>query len=162
MLAMSIFDPSKLSVKFLAPATPFRPIDGRKYTLTHSDQTGELFLSIGNEYDYPSINMHFRDEVIAEWQPHMGEFTLCGKVYVDGGEFDENYSSIRYKIFKKELKLALSAIIYGDQILFSYFPWLLDAPIYIQFESTYAAYSQVLYYGTPRHYLTGALQTTTI
>ncbi|NHM32458.1 staygreen family protein [Neobacillus terrae] len=159
---MSLFDPSKLSVKFLAPATPFRPIDGRKYTLTHSDQTGELFLSIGNEYDNPSINKYFRDEVIAEWQPQMGEFTLYGKVYVDSGEFDENYSSIRYMIFKKELHLALSAIIYGDQILFSYFPWLLDAPIYIEFESTYPAYRQLLYYGTPRHYLTEAIQTTTI
>lgn len=153
MLAMNMFIPSKLTVNFLAPATQFRPIEGRKYTLTHSDTTGQLFLSVGNFFDYSAINPNFRDEVFAEWVPQLGEFTLCGKVYISGGEFDEKYAKVRFMIFKKELDLALKAIFYGDQIFFSYFPWLLDAPIYIHFESVFPEFNQILFFGTPRHYL---------
>ncbi|MDP4164043.1 MAG: staygreen family protein [Bacillota bacterium] len=155
---MRTFFPSKLKVNLLAPATANRPFEGRKYTLTHSDQTGDLFLSIGTVYNWAVINPSFRDEVIAEWIPQMGEFTLYGKVYISGGEYDEAYARLRFLIFKKELELALKAIIYGDQTFFTFFPWLLDAPIYIQFESVYPEFHQVLFYGTPRYYLTKAIQ----
>ncbi|MDQ1145869.1 hypothetical protein QE429_002696 [Bacillus sp. SORGH_AS 510] len=150
---MSVFIPSKLSVTYLAPATPFRPVEGRKYTLTHSDTTGQLFLSIGCNYNYSAINYSMRDEVLAEWVPQLGEFSLCARVYVSGGEYDENYTKVRFLIFQKELNLALKAIINGDQALYSNFPWLLDAPIYVHFESVYPQYNQVVYYGTPRNYL---------
>lgn len=153
-LEMSVFIPSKLTTTYDAPATPFRPVEGRKYTLTHSDTTGQLFLSIGCAYNYGAINYQFRDEVLAEWVPKLGEFSLCGRVYVSGGEFDENYAKVRYMIFQKELNLALKGIVYGDQAFFNNYPWLLDAPIYIHFESIYPPFHQVAYYGTPRHYLT--------
>lgn len=150
---MSIFDPAKLTTKYLAPATSFRPIDGRKYTLTHSDTTGQLFLTIGCEYDAASVNPQIRDEVKAEWISRMGEFTLFGWVHVSEGEFDKKLANVRYLIFKKELSLALQAIVYGDQNIFINFPWLLDAPIYIQFQSDFPQYNQILYHGTPRQYL---------
>lgn len=150
---MSVFHPSKLTATFHAPATLFRPVEGRKYTLTHSDSTGELFLSIGTAFDYQNINQKFRDEVFAEWKAQMGEFALCGRVYVSGGEYDEKYSKVRYLIFIKELDLALRAIMYADTAFFSSFPWLLDAPIYIKFESVHPEFNRVLYFGSPRHYL---------
>jgi hypothetical protein len=56
-------------------------------------------------------------------------------------------------IFKKEMDLALTGIIYGDRSFYTYYPWLLDAPIYIQFVSVYPEYSELAYYGTPRKYL---------
>ncbi|OLS38581.1 staygreen family protein [Bacillus sp. MRMR6] len=155
---MSMFNPSKLTTKYSAPATQFRPLEGRKYTLTHSDTTGQLFLTIGVHYDYLAINPQSRDEVLAEWVPQMGEFALIGRVYVSGGEFDENYARVRYMIFQKELDLALKAIVYGDQAFYSNFPWLLDAPIYIQFESVYPQFNQLFYYGTPRYFLHSAIK----
>ncbi|WP_449623008.1 staygreen family protein [Robertmurraya sp. Marseille-Q9965] len=155
---MSKFIPSNLSVKFLPPATPYKPVDERKYTMTHSDETGELFLTIGYCYDESAINANFRDEVLAEWIPRMGQYILSGKVYVCGGEYDEQYAKIRFMIFQKELSLALTSIVYGDRGFYQYYPWLLDSPIYIQFESRYPLYNQLLYYGTPRQYLTAALQ----
>ncbi|WP_421385007.1 staygreen family protein [Bacillus salacetis] len=151
---MSDFNPEKLSVTYHPPASVFNPMDGRKYTLTHSDTTGELFLSIGCQYDFNKVNPAMRDEVLAEWGRVMGQYTLSGIVYVSGGEFDENLSKVRYMIFRKELPLALSAIVNGDRGFFSYFPWLLDAPIYITFESVFPEFNQVHYYGTPRQYLT--------
>jgi hypothetical protein len=150
---MSVFIPSKLSVSYQAPATPFRPVEGRKYTLTHSDTTGQLFLTIGCEYNYSAINYSMRDEVLAEWVPQLGEYSLCARVYVSGGEYDENYTKVRFMIFQKELNLALKAMVNGDQALFSNFPWLLDASIYVHFESIYPPFNQVIFYGTPRNYL---------
>lgn len=150
---MSVFIPSKLSVSYQAPATPFRPVEGRKYTLTHSDTTGQLFLSIGCNYNYSAINYSLCDEVLAKWVPQLGEFSLCARVYVSGGEYDENYTKVRFMIFQKELNLALKAMVNGDKALYSNFPWLLDAPIYVHFESIYPQFNQVIFYGTPRNYL---------
>ncbi|WP_462413449.1 staygreen family protein [Neobacillus sp. Marseille-QA0830] len=150
---MSILDPSKLITTFLPPVTAFRPVEGRKYTLTHSDTSGQLFLTIGCSYEYGATNQSSRDEVLAEWVHKLGEYSLRGRVYVSGGEFDKNYAKVRYAIFRKELNLALQAIVFGDQALYTNFPWLLDAPIYIRFESVYPEFNQVIYFGTPRNFL---------
>ncbi|WP_059170659.1 staygreen family protein [Bacillus sp. FJAT-27445] len=154
---MATFDPANLAVTYIAPITPFRPLEGRKYTLAHSDMTGKLFLTIGPEFSYSSANST-KDEVFAEWVQKLGEYSLFARVHVSGGEFDEQHSRVRFMIFKKEMGLALTSIVYGDQVFYKSFPWLLDAPIYVKFESIYPDFDQVLYYGTPRQYLTSALQ----
>jgi len=151
---MSKFDPAKLKLTYFPPATPFKPVDERKYTFTHSDVTGELFLTIGYCYDFDAINMKLRDEVFAEWKHTMGQYTLTGKVFVSNGEFNEKYSMIRFHIFQKELPLALTAMVYGDRNFYMNHPWLLDSPIYVQFESAFPQFHQLIYYGTPRQYLT--------
>ena len=48
---MKKLDPDKLLVEYKPGVTPISPIIPRRYTLTHSDETGELFLTIGSEYD---------------------------------------------------------------------------------------------------------------
>lgn len=150
---MSKFKPEKLRIKYIPPATAFEPVDRRKYTLTHSDTTGELYLSIGNIYDYQAINYKMRDEVLADWITVNGEYLLYGNVYISNGEYDKKMSRIRYMIFKKELDLALTGLIYGDKSFYSNYPWLLDAPIYVQFASIYPEFSELAYFGTPRKYL---------
>ncbi len=68
---MKNLKPSKLTVQFLPGAQPDGPILPRRYTLTHSDSTGELLLSIGLEFNRPQISGWYtrlmRDEVLAEW-----------------------------------------------------------------------------------------------
>lgn len=154
MKFMSSFDPQKLSVTIIPPATPVHPIEGRKYTLTHSDITAELFLDVGYVYNYKSINPKMRDEVLAEWhKDEQCRFLLVGKAHVDAGQFSKEVSDRRFQIFQKEMDTALKGMIYGDRSFFANYPVLLDAPIYIHFESVYPEYRQVLYYGTPRQYL---------
>jgi hypothetical protein len=62
--------PEKLHVKFLPGITPESLVTHRYYTLTHSDTTGDLFLSIGPSYDIKQISKLYtrlmRDEVLAE------------------------------------------------------------------------------------------------
>jgi hypothetical protein len=63
--------PEKLQTKFITESDPDGPAWPRKYTLTHSDISGELFLSIGTEYDHKAVSGLYtrimRDEVLAEF-----------------------------------------------------------------------------------------------
>ena len=45
---LSTFYPEKLSVEYMDGATSTEPVIPRRYTLTHSDLTGELFLTYRN------------------------------------------------------------------------------------------------------------------
>lgn len=150
---MSNFNPKKLSVRLIPPATSAQPIQGRKYTLTHSDLTAELFLDIGYQYNDQSINWKMRDEVLAEWKKKQGNLYLIGWVYVDGGEFDKQTANKRFSIFIKEMDTALKGIVYGDLPLYTNYPELLDAPIYVHYESCYPQYRMIANYGSPRWFI---------
>lgn len=155
---MSNWDPTRITVQYLPPATEFRPVDRRKYTWTQSKTTGESFLSIGYQYDLNAIQMEYRDEVLAEWIPQMGQYVLSGKIFISDESFDEKYAKIRFMIFQREARQALAAMIYGDQTFFSNYPWLLDSPIYIHFQSNYKEFNHIIFYETPRQYLNEAMQ----
>ena len=148
---MKKLDPDKLSVEYKPGVTPFSPISPRRYTLTHSDETGELFLTIGPEYDYTNVNP-MRDEVLGEWRYEGKEYIFFGKVYVNG-KFGPIQAGIRNRIFIRELPLALEAIRYGDRKFFNANPALKDAHIYIYFESSYPRYDREDYWGTFQEYI---------
>ncbi|GMA62460.1 staygreen family protein [Alicyclobacillus fastidiosus] len=65
------FRPNKVHTVFLEGSNPSEPIAGRHYTLTHSDRTGDLYLSIGLIYNEVQIERPYirfmRDEVRAVW-----------------------------------------------------------------------------------------------
>ena len=48
---MNRLNPEDLHTDFLSGTTMEGPLIPRRYTLTHSDRTGELFLSIGFDYN---------------------------------------------------------------------------------------------------------------
>lgn len=151
---MSLFNPEKLSVTVIPPADSFQPIEGRKYTLTHSDETGELFLDIGYRFNDEAIDPKMRDEVLAEWKiDRQCRMVLVGKAHVDFGEFSKEVSEKRLNLFKKEMNLALKGIIFGDLPFLFNHPVLLYAPIYIFYSSIYPQYRQICYYGTPRYFV---------
>ena len=70
------FSPNKLETTFLEPITLYNPIKDRKYTLTHSDNTGMMFLTVANEYDYSAINYDLRDEVLGTWKTYDDSYIL--------------------------------------------------------------------------------------
>jgi hypothetical protein len=147
---MSEFNPDKLFVKYIPPVNKVAPIVGRRYTLTHSDDTGDLFLTIALNYDYSSINP-MRDEVLAEWVNINFQLTLIAYCQVDlTGEYTN--SKIRYKIFKRELPLALKAICNGDKSTYETHPYLRFCPIYVRFISKYHEFNKLEYWGTPQNY----------
>ncbi|MBP1754063.1 MAG: hypothetical protein H6Q59_461 [Firmicutes bacterium] len=146
---MERLNPEKLYVEFESGVTTTDPIQGRKYTLTHSDITADLFLTIGLEFAYDEIN-EMRDEVLAVWQTYEGRPILYVYVYI--GQYDPITTAIRDTIFRRELPLALEAIRYGDSELFTKYPELGKAPIWISFNSTNQDYDKFEYWGTMNDY----------
>jgi hypothetical protein len=147
---MERLNPEKLNVEFRDGVTATDPVIGRKYTLTHSDVTADLFLTIGLEYAFDQIT-NMRDEVLAEWQEDNNSPFLS--VYVFVGDFGPVITKIRDMIFRRELPLALEAIIYGDAELFSKYPQLKHAPIWVYFDSPDPEYEKFEYWGTPADYM---------
>lgn len=146
------FDTDKLKVNFIKPMTPTYYIENRKYTLTHSDTTGVLFLDIADFYNYDVVNFKLRDEVLGEWiKSNKSSYILYLYVYLKGVDAPE--ISNKYKIFKDNLKLAITGILYGDIELFKKHPDLLDSPIHIKFSSSHFMFNSVEYYETPKYYI---------
>lgn len=147
---MKKLDPEKLFVEFRPGVMLTEPVIGRKYTLTHSDVTANLFLTISLEYAIDKITS-MREDVLGEWRIHNGQCYLFVYVYV-GGQNESSALAVRNAIFRRELPLALEAIRFGDRALFSAHPALDYAPLWIHFDSTDPSYNKIEKWGTPANY----------
>lgn len=143
---MNMLDPKKLFVQYRPNVNPVDPKSPRKYTLTHSDTTAQLFLVIAPEFAYDTTN-EMRDEVFAEWRTFNGEKILYGKVLVADENTPRALAKTRNEIFLRELPRALEAIRYGDRYFFRAHPEYKEFPVYIQFESVYPEYRQLKSFG---------------
>jgi hypothetical protein len=152
---LSRLKPEKLHFEFLPGATPEGPLTPRRYTLTHSDTTGDLFLTIGLEYNRPQIAGWYtrllRDEVLAEWVEEQDGPALHLHCHVSGG-LVLGVASWRYAIFQRELPLVLEALRHGDRGLFEARPELDRAPIWVHFHARQRRYNRVEPWGMPADY----------
>lgn len=149
---MSPFNPEKLFVTYSTGVTATEPVIPRRYTLTHSDSTGDLFLTIGTHYAWEKINP-MRDEVLGEWKQNGSSLYYSVYLYIDQGEYNVTAAAKRYEIFRRELPLALTAIRYGDRVLFDTYPALNQAFIIIHFRSSYPQFAKQENGGTFQHYI---------
>jgi hypothetical protein len=122
----------------------------RRYTLTHSDFTGDLYLTIDREYDEKEIS-HFytklmRDEVLAEWKKIDNIYEFHIYVHVSGG-FVFGWAGMRDRIFRHYLPHTIRVMRYADDDLFSNYPALDKAPILVHFESNKEKYNKIENYG---------------
>ena len=152
---MSGLNPEKLHVRYLGDATEEGPTLPRCYTLTHSDTTGELFLSIGTDYDRGAISGFYtrlmRDEVMAEYQKSDDGVELHVFCHVSGG-IVVGTAGWRYKIFRYHLPDVLQAFRYGDDLFIRANPRFGKAPIRIYFNSTKKRYDKVEEWGIVDEY----------
>ncbi len=127
----------------------------RCYTLTHSDLTGDLFLTIARTYDKKAISGWYtrlmRDEVLGEWQDQEG-LSLHIHCHVSGG-FVFGSAKWRESIFKQHLPLVLKAICNGDGEFFTDEPGFLQAPIKVHFHARQDALDRVEDKGQVQDYL---------
>lgn len=143
---MSKLNPEKLSVEFRSGVTATEPIIPRRYTLTHSDITAELFLTIGLSYAYDKITS-MRDEVLGEWVKIGESHYYQVYLHVDG-QSSSGETAIRNYVFRRELPLALEAIRYGDKEFFAAHPELDSSTIIVFFMSTNPEYNKIENWGT--------------
>jgi len=159
---MSRLRPEKLHVRFVEGFTRLGPLVPRRYTLTHSDRTGDLFLSIGPEYDRGQLCSWqarlMRDEVLAEWRNQRGELELHVHCHVSG-EWALGPAGWRDGIFRHELPVALEALCHGDLELLCHYEQLKERPVLVHFHARQAKYDVSEHWGTVADYLSSMDQT---
>jgi hypothetical protein len=146
-----------LHVRYAPGVSAAQPLIGRRYTLTHSDATGDLFLTIGADYDRRQVGGLYtrlmRDEVLAEWVagatgPGLHVFCHVSGGLVFGG------AAMRDGIFRRELPLVFEAFRHGDRALFAAHLELDRAPVIVHFRSHLAQYDRVETWGALADYRT--------
>lgn len=148
--------PDRLHVTFIQDADSQGPVVPRRYTLTHSDLTGDLFLTIGLEYNEKQFSGLYtrlmRDEVLAEWQEQDDTPALHVHCHVSGGALTLGPAAMRLKIFERELPLVLEALRFGDRGLFEAHPELDHKSIIVHFHARQLRYDRVESWGVPADY----------
>jgi hypothetical protein len=136
---MNTLNPNKLTVKLIGNQRKLSR-QSRKYTLTHSDVTGDLFLSIGDRYDQDELsgfyNKFMRDEVLAEVRVNdkqQPEFHV--HCHVSGG-LVLGSASWRYAIFQRHMLQVLQAFRFGDAEFVDSDPLMRRADVIVHFHSS--------------------------
>ncbi len=146
---MAHLNPEKLHVTFMDGVHADGPLIPRAYTLTHSDTTGDLFLTIGQRCNLPQISGFYtrlmRDEVLAEWEENE-KVTLHVHCHVSGG-IVFGPSKWRYSIFQFHLPMVLEAFRYGDQQLADASPQAAQAPVLVHFHAREKKYNRIESWG---------------
>ena len=152
---MKRLNPSKLHVSYPPETEQDVLILPRRYTLTHSDLTGDLYLTIGKQYNKAQISNWYtrlmRDEVLAEWDIQDDKNCLNVYCHVSGG-FVFGTARFRYNIFRKELPLVLEAFRYGDKNLFDRHSELDKSPVWVHFHAKHKRYKLKENWGTLEDY----------
>lgn len=149
----AIFEASKLKVLFLGVDEKKHPGSlPRTYTLTHSDITSKLTLAVSQTIDNSQLqgwyNKLQRDEVVAEWKKVKDKMSLHVHCHISGGHFLlDLFARLRYFIFCKELPVVLKAFVHGDGNLFSYYPELQEASVWVYFHSSIPEFNKVECWG---------------
>ena len=155
---MNVIQASQNRTEIKSPATSISPLEGRKYTLIQPEdetQTG-CWLTIGERYDIQAAADSSRHTILAEWKRRMGEYVLIGNMYIGRESHmgsNEEGAGWSDKGCESRIAAALATMLQGDRDFFSYVPWLLDAPIYIEIGSSVPDLRQTVYAGTPRRYI---------
>jgi len=138
-------NPQKVFVQYRDIMKPYEPVMGRKYTITHSDTSAELFVFVAENYAEDQITK-MRDEVMVAWEQNEKGLSLIGSVIVDGKGVSGN-AYIRNKIFYNEMPTALQALRKADRFLFDKEPNLDKTPVFIHFISSNPAYDKTYDFG---------------
>ena len=146
---MTVLNPAKLHVNFADNVSKTEFALPRCYTLTHSDRTGDLFLTIGQTYNRPQISGWYtrfmRDEVLANWllDESINASSLHVYCHVSGGLILGS-AGWRYNIFNHHMRQVLQAFRFGDRRLLEVQPELEEAAVIICYKAKESRYNKTV------------------
>jgi hypothetical protein len=127
----------------------------RRYTLTHSDFTGELFLTVSPEYNYRQTaglyTRLMRDEVLAEWKADKQAMSLHVYSHVSGG-LALGSARWRNDILLAHMRMVIEALCYADRDLVARSPELARGRVWVHFHSNNPKYDRVEDWGLLQFY----------
>lgn len=145
---MSDLQAKKLHVTFRQRTSPRPPSLSlpRRYTLTHSDRTGDMFLTIGADYDRRQIaglyTRLMRDEILAELADDGQGISMRIYCHVSGG-LAFGTAGWRNGILLHHMRTVIEALCYGDRDLIDQHPELQQAKVRVFFKSSQLKYNRV-------------------
>jgi len=152
---MSGLDPARLHVRLQPGLETGRLALPRRYTLTHSDRTGDLFLTIARDYDRKQISgwytRRMRDEILAEWVDTPAGPALEVHCHVSGG-LVLGSAAWRNGILLTHMQQVLQAFRQGDLPLFASQPELDHSPVRVRFHSHRPTFDRIESRGTLADY----------
>lgn len=145
-------DLNKLHVTFLDQWDAQTLCLPRYYTLTHSDMTGDLFLTIGRKYNLEQISGFYtrimRDEVLASLSDEAGgKPSLDIFCHVSGG-FVFGSAKWRYQILQDHMPMVIQALRYGDRWVFETCPEMKIVQIIVHFASNQEKFNRTENWGS--------------
>ncbi|HCT64427.1 MAG TPA: hypothetical protein DIC60_04020 [Lachnospiraceae bacterium] len=147
---MKKLSPKKVFAQYRDTMAPYEPLAERKYTITHSDVTAELFVFISCKFAEDQIN-RMRDEVRIAWEQNNNKLALMGSVIIAGKNII-GPPKIRNTIFYNEMPTALQALRQADRFLFDKNPYLDNTPVLIHFISSNPEYDKIHDFGPIGNY----------
>jgi magnesium dechelatase len=152
---MSALNPKKLHVDLDDEVRNNPLTTPRRYTLTHSDKTGDLYLTIASSFDQHKLSNWYgklmRDEVLGEWI-FEEEPSLHIHCHVSGG-FVIGPAKWRLSIFRQHMPMVLQAICYGDKDFIQEHPALQEAPVYVHFHAKQESLNEIEQWGVVKDFL---------
>ncbi len=93
---MREFNPQKVFVKYRDIMSPYEPVIGRKHTITHLDETADLFVFVASNYAEDQIT-RIRDELRVAWEqnekePYLDDTPLYIHFISSNPEYDIIYN----------------------------------------------------------------------
>jgi hypothetical protein len=121
----------------------------RKYTSTHNDQTKEIYLSIGHEYNKRLLEsdeaVKVQSEVVGKWvKTKKGKYQINLTVLVSTEKNPQ--AEFRNIVFCRELGPVLEGIALAESALLKLYPRLASTKIYVHFKSIDPNYNRVEYW----------------
>lgn len=144
------FNQRRVFAQYRDNMNPYKPINGRKYTITHSDTTAELFVFIAENFAENQVTK-LRDEVKLAWERNRNDYVLKGFVVIDGKDIKGD-SALRNEIFYNEMPIALQAMRQADRFLFEQNTFLDSAHVFIKFISENPRYNKIYDFGCIGNY----------
>ena len=148
---MTHLNPEKLFVTQSLGSAGEESFFPRWYTLTHSDKTGDLFLTIGREVSEKQVagfyTRFMRDEVVAEWkEDDKGDRELHVYVHVSGG-FVFGTAGMRDSILRHHMPMVLEAFGYAEKDVIKHDPALGEAIVKVHYQSHRKKFDRTEDYG---------------
>lgn len=121
----------------------------RKYTNIHNDETREVLISVGKNYNKTMLSspeaINVETQITGKWGKKDGKYTILLEAIVSTNKNPQ--AQIRNIIICNELGLVLEAIALAETALLELNPKLAKTKIYVHFKSIDSKYDRIEYWG---------------
>jgi hypothetical protein len=120
----------------------------RKYTSTHDDETKQIFMGIGKNYNQILLSsdevVKVESQVVGKWIKKNGKYQIHLTVLVSTEQNPQPF--FRNKVFCEEMSPVLEGIAFAETALLNLHPKLGRTKIFIHFKSIDPKYDRVEYW----------------